>query len=231
MPTVLLIGVAALALFLWFKSGPSIVTRADLAQALRAFMAVFGGLATTGLAVGGRWGLAGVTLIATLAALRSLIAARRGATPIDGNRGKTSTVETASLKMRLEHATGEIDGAVKRGQFAGAVLSVLQLQQLLQLHAELRASDVQSIPLLETFLDRQHPDWRDAEFAADAADEAPMSEALALRTLGLGPDATAEEIKAAHRRLMASVHPDRGGSDQLAAQVNAAREFLLQLRG
>lgn len=231
MPSTLLLGVAALALFLWLKNRPPLVTRADLAQALRAFMAVFGGLATTGLVVGGRWGLAGVTLVATLAALRSLFAARRSATAMDGGKGQRSTVETPSLKMRLEHETGEIDGAVKRGQFAGAVLSVMELEQLLRLHRELRESDVKSLPLLETFLDRQHPDWRDFDADSNTDDETPMTEALALRTLGLRPDATPEDIKAAHRRLMASVHPDRGGSDQLAAQVNSARELLLQLRG
>jgi len=36
-----------------------------------------------------------------------------------------------------------------------------------------------------------------------------------------------EEIKAAHRRLMAAAHPDRGGSDWIAARLNQARDVLL----
>jgi curved DNA-binding protein CbpA len=50
----------------------------------------------------------------------------------------------------------------------------------------------------------------------------------AARTLlGVAPDADGEAIRAAHRRLIARVHPDAGGSLALAAQVNAARDTLL----
>jgi hypothetical protein len=45
--------------------------------------------------------------------------------------------------------------------------------------------------------------------------------------LGVGPSASAEEIQAAYLRLMRSVHPDRGGTTGLAAQLNAARDRLL----
>ena len=41
-------------------------------------------------------------------------------------------------------------------------------------------------------------------------------------------DATAEEIQAAYMRLMRSVHPDKGGTSGLAAQLNAARDRLLK---
>jgi hypothetical protein len=54
-----------------------------------------------------------------------------------------------------------------------------------------------------------------------------MAEEEALRVLGLSPGATPEEIKAAHRRLMAQFHPDHGGSNYLAEKINAARDVLL----
>jgi hypothetical protein len=54
-----------------------------------------------------------------------------------------------------------------------------------------------------------------------------MSEAEARAVLGLTPAAGAEEIQAAYLRLMLAVHPDRGGSSPLAAQINAARDRLL----
>jgi hypothetical protein len=45
--------------------------------------------------------------------------------------------------------------------------------------------------------------------------------------LGVGPNATPEEIQAAYTRLMRTVHPDKGGTSGLAAQLNAARDRLL----
>ncbi|OAN50993.1 J domain-containing protein [Sphingobium sp. TCM1] len=52
--------------------------------------------------------------------------------------------------------------------------------------------------------------------------------ARARALLGVAPDADARTIRAAHRRLIASVHPDKGGTEALAAQINAARDLLLE---
>lgn len=49
----------------------------------------------------------------------------------------------------------------------------------------------------------------------------------ARRLLGVGSSATREEVQAAHRRLLASVHPDRGGSNAQVHEANAARDLLL----
>jgi len=61
--------------------------------------------------------------------------------------------------------------------------------------------------------------------AAKHVEEPSVAKARAL--LGVGPDADANMIRAAHRRLIASVHPDRGGTEALAAEINAARDLLL----
>lgn len=53
----------------------------------------------------------------------------------------------------------------------------------------------------------------------------PPSEARAL--LGVGDEASLQEIRDAHRRLIARVHPDAGGSAELATRVNAARDALI----
>ena len=53
-------------------------------------------------------------------------------------------------------------------------------------------------------------------------------EAEARSILGLDHDADADTIRSAHRRLIASVHPDRGGSSDLTRRVNAARDLLLK---
>jgi DnaJ homolog subfamily C member 19 len=54
-----------------------------------------------------------------------------------------------------------------------------------------------------------------------------MTRAEALEVLGLAPGATREEIQAAYVRLMRAAHPDKGGSDWLAARINQARDVLM----
>ena len=54
-----------------------------------------------------------------------------------------------------------------------------------------------------------------------------MPAADARRLLGLDEAASLEEVRAAHRRLIARVHPDAGGSAELAERVNAARDTLI----
>ena len=55
-----------------------------------------------------------------------------------------------------------------------------------------------------------------------------MSEAEARSTLGVAPGATVADIQAAYSRLIRVAHPDTGGTDGLAAQLNAARDRLLK---
>jgi hypothetical protein len=55
-----------------------------------------------------------------------------------------------------------------------------------------------------------------------------MSPSEARSILGVGPDATPEEIQGAYTRLMRMAHPDKGGTTGLATQLNAARERLLE---
>ena len=56
-----------------------------------------------------------------------------------------------------------------------------------------------------------------------------MTKAEAAEVLGIDENAREEEVVAAHKRLMQKVHPDKGGSEALAAQINQARKVLLGL--
>jgi hypothetical protein len=139
--------------------------------------------------------------------------------------GAANSVETAFLSMTLHHDSGRMTGSVKAGQFSGRDLAALDLPELLTLLEECRATDPDSVALLEAWLDRTHPDWH-AEPAA-APHSGTMTRAEALEILGLAEGADEDAIRAAHRRLMRSAHPDQGGSAWLAARINAARDLLL----
>ena len=143
-----------------------------------------------------------------------------------GRPGDSSGVETATLEMRLDLATGIMSGRVQRGDYAGRELSSLGRPELLALLADCAANDAESVPLLEAWLDRAHPDWREASEAPPPG--GPMTRSEALAVLGLHEGASEDEVRAAHRRLMQTAHPDRGGSDWLASRINEARDLLLR---
>ena len=141
-------------------------------------------------------------------------------------QGRTSEVETAFLRMQLDHDSGEMDGTVLQGRYAGCALRDLGLADLLALLDECRA-DRQSMAVLAAYLDRIHAGWRERRSSPPGASSDGMSEEEARAVLGVAPDATREEIIEAHRRLIQRLHPDRGGSDYLAAQLNTAKDLLL----
>jgi hypothetical protein len=149
--------------------------------------------------------------------------------------GQTSTVATPFLRMTLDHDTGSMTGTILHGRFSGMRVEELGSADLLALLRECRAEDEEGARLLEAYLDRVHPDWRD-ELAGErpggsgsgghpGGGDMTVEEAYAI--LGLGPGADAEAIKEAHRRLMVKLHPDHGGSDYLATKINRARDVLL----
>ena len=62
---------------------------------------------------------------------------------------------------------------------------------------------------------------------SNSAPPGGMTRARALEVLGLEAGANREDIRRAHKVLMQKLHPDHGGSTHLAAEVNAAKDFLL----
>ena len=154
--------------------------------------------------------------------------AARGPTP-----GSTSRVEAEWIRMTIDHGTGKLDGEVLSGTFRGRYLDSLAPAELLALLSECRRNDPESARLLEAYLDRRlGGDWRTNGDSAQGANGAgaagvSMTAPQAFQILGLEPDATPEAIVAAHRRLIQKLHPDRGGSSYLAAQINRAKDVLL----
>ncbi|MEO3430784.1 hypothetical protein AAFN88_18160 [Pelagibius sp. CAU 1746] len=163
--------------------------------------------------------------------------------------GQTSEVRTRFLRMRLDHDSGDMDGEVLDGRYSGQLLSQLPLEQLLDLLQDYQIADSQSASVLEAYMDRLRPDWRDAAQAAgrddagegrsqrgagqDGGGRGPagtgtMTRQEALEILGLEEGAEPEVIREAHRRLMQKLHPDHGGSNYLAAKLNQAKDLLLR---
>ena len=157
--------------------------------------------------------------------------------------GQTSRVETLYLRMTLSHDTGTMSGEVLHGPWRGRTLDSLTFGQLMTLLEDCRRDDGQSATVLEAWLDRTRPDWRErAESGAEAAGAGagavtgngggrgggPMTREEAYDILGLSPGATPDQVKEAHRRLMMKVHPDHGGSTYLAAKLNQAKDLLLR---
>jgi hypothetical protein len=151
------------------------------------------------------------------------------------SQGQKSQVRSQFIEMTLDHDTGALDGRVIAGPEAGRVLGEFTLEELIKLA---RGFDAESWSLLEGYLDRRFPAWREntqSEGAGgghsenrSATSSGKMTADEAYQILGLKPGAGREDISRAHRGLMKKLHPDQGGSTYLAARVNEAKDTLLR---
>jgi hypothetical protein len=174
-----------------------------------------------------------LSLLAYLPVFQRLYRQFKSAQPSSGqSAGQRSNVETRFIRMTLDHDSGEMNGRILEGRYAGEDLRSLSLEQLLELLAGYSREDEESAALLRAYLDRVHGDsWQGREQAqADTGTSGfsgHMSRHEAYDILGLDEGASEEQIIEAHRRLMQKLHPDRGGSTFLAAKINQAKDFLL----
>jgi hypothetical protein len=141
--------------------------------------------------------------------------------------GKKSRVATSLLDMELDHDSGAMDGEVLAGVLKGRRLVSLSQQELMNFHGLCLAAADQSLALYEAWLDRAQPEWRQAWGGAKRSNDGAMSREEAAAILGLKLGASEMDIKAAHKRLLKDFHPDKGGTDYLAAKINAAKDVLL----
>lgn len=142
--------------------------------------------------------------------------------------GQQSTVETTILSVRVDMSSGVINGKILAGGFAGQQLSELNEEQLQSLLEYCQKEDLDSARLLISYLERNHQKrWQHGNQYSEATTNGSMDHREALAALGLEEGADKKEVITAHRRLMQKIHPDRGGSDYLAAKINQAKDLLM----
>jgi len=144
-----------------------------------------------------------------------------------GGGGQQSSVETALLRMILDHDSGDMKGEVLSGDFSGCQLDELELAQLEELLLWCRSRDADSARLLESYMQTRFGGETNYQQTPPPDGGGNMGRTEALAVLGVTEDASAADITAAHRKLMQKLHPDRGGNDYLAAKLNQAKDVLL----
>ncbi|WOD09939.1 molecular chaperone DnaJ [Pseudomonas sp. NyZ704] len=239
----IIIGVIA---WFWVRSLPAAQRRPALVKLLLLGVV----LAVIVLALSGRFYLVLALLAGLLPFIKRLLPGLIMGRVLRGMRmpggraqpsaGNQSKVTSQVLEMTLDHDSGDMTGQVLSGPLAGRLLGELGESEFIQLLQYCRQTDEDSARLLESYLDRRFGDsWRDDEpgaggssgqGSAQAHSGGPLTEQEALDVLGLKPGASREDIIEAHRRMMQKMHPDRGGSDYLAALINQAKDVLLSLR-
>jgi CysZ protein len=143
-----------------------------------------------------------------------------------------SRVATRCVLLTIDQLSGHMSGEVLDGPHRGKPLSQVPTEDLLGLLARCYASDVASAEALEVYLERERGQQVRRPNATPRGGEEPrpplqrMAQEEARAVLGVGPRASEEDIRTAHRRLMQRLHPDRGGSDYLAAKINEAKDVL-----
>jgi hypothetical protein len=233
MPAIVLalviLAVGALGIAWFMRANPS-----ALARGMRMVLVVLGAIAVGGMLIFGLrflpsllpelLGLAGLVITGLIA--RALRNRPSGGFSSPGT-GRRTEVHTAFLKAWIDHGTGDVGGTVLAGRFAGRALDRLSDSELLDLHEECRG-DADSLRVMEAYLDRRlNVDWRTARQPPPRGPRSDMTREEALAVLGLVEGATEEEIRAAHRRLIRRTHPDAGGTADLAARINRAKDVLV----
>lgn len=139
------------------------------------------------------------------------------------------SAQTTLLKMSRDPSSGKLTGDVLQGDSAGKSLDSLDKSALALLYQVARTSSPESILLLQAYFEQRFGEgWRSAFdfYAQSPAGSSGMSVSEAYDVLGLPEGTSLQQVLEAHRRLIQKLHPDRGGSNFLAAQINLAKDVL-----
>jgi hypothetical protein len=154
--------------------------------------------------------------------------------------GRVSKVRSRLIEMTLDHDTGVMSGMILAGPDAGRPFETMSEQELGTLAQACAAEDQDGLRLLEAYLDRRFPGWRETadpnvharsgqghSGEQGGRSRGTITEQEAYEILGLQPGASEDDIRQSHRSLMKKFHPDQGGTTWLATRLNEARDVLL----
>jgi hypothetical protein len=184
------------------------------------------------LIITGRMHWLGAGIAALIPVLRTLLVWVTRAGPLLRlfGRFKTSPSQfrTQFLVISMNFTTGSVEGEIISGDYNGKKLSELSQDELKQLSQQYKTVDKESYVLLQAYLIRSgsNNDQAYQQYNPDNFNE--LTETEAYEILGLPNTASKDEVVKAHKRLMQRMHPDRGGSDYLAAKINAAKDQLVK---
>ena len=153
--------------------------------------------------------------------------------PLVGMLGRSgfanSLLKTPHIQLTINPSNGQISGKILSGEHQGAELQSLSESELNSLLEKFKAEHQPSARLLSAYMRlrfQQAGDNQEATSNQSTSTIANRTEALEI--LGLEEGASEQDIITAHKRLIQKLHPDRGGSDYLAAMINQAKDFLLK---
>ena len=145
--------------------------------------------------------------------------------------GGVAPFKTPYLDVTVVIQQGTLTGTILQGPHQGKRIEDLNDKELEELEFFYKDKDVKSYYLIK-YGRRAFSGATQNKGSNQSQNQTPTfadpSREEALQILGLNGDPTKEDVIQAHRRLINRLHPDRGGSDFLAARVNQARDILLK---
>ena len=139
--------------------------------------------------------------------------------------------KTPYIEVQINLQSGQVSGIIVAGPHEGTSIADLTDENLTELEKFYKDKDTRSYYLIRAIRHRSRPENQQSsnkqqEGSHFNAHQPNLEEALQI--LGLPANPTKEDVIKAHRSLMQKLHPDRGGNDYLASQINNAKEIILK---
>lgn len=193
-----------------------------------------GGITLGLLAITGRMHWIGLIVAAIVPIFKSVLALAARAMPVilpwmqhkaRQNQARAQSTTTPYLQFVVDD-NGDMGGLITRGALVGKQLKDLTQDQLLSFYRECQTCR-DSRDVFTVYLNKYHPGILRGN-SKNVKVPNGLSQQEAQDILGLQAGFSKKDVIQAHRNLIQKLHPDRGGNDYLAAQINAAKERLLE---